>query len=102
MASNDVGGIKRKVLNTEYAKLEAALNTIETNLNQMYTNLSNLNRTAWHGGSRADTVYKNIAANYQNNVTKTKTLEEMMVQLKKYKNRLNAKAKYNSQFEVKN
>ena len=92
--TNDAGGVKRKVLNEEYKKLVEQLDVIEKKLNSIYTNLSNLNRTAWHGGKRANTVYKNIAANYKNNVSKTKVFEDMMTRLNKYRNALNAQANY--------
>lgn len=94
MATNDTGGVKRKVLNTEYTKLVKQLDIIEKNLNAMYKNLENLNK-AWHGGTRAYNVYTNMAANYKNNVAKTKVLEELMTNLNKYRKALNAQADYN-------
>ena len=95
MATNDVGGITdRTVLNTEYKNLVEQLDIIEKNLNYMYTNLSNLNKSGWHGGNRAHKVYTNIAANYKNNVAKVKVFENVMSYLKKYKNALNGAADY--------
>ena len=95
MATNDVGGISdRNVLNTEYKNLDKQLEIIEKNLNAMYSNLHSLNKAGWYGGNRAYNVYTNIAANYKNNVSKTKVFEDMMTRLNKYRNALNAQANY--------
>lgn len=95
MATNDVGGITdRNVLNTEYSNLVKQLDIIENNLNYMYTNLNSLNKSGWHGGNRAYTVYTNIAANYKNNVAKVKVFEKVMSYLNKYRKALNGAADY--------
>ncbi len=93
--SSSAGGIKdRNLLNTEYSNLVKQLDIIENNLNSMYTNLQSLNKSGWHGGSRANTVYKNIATNYQNNVSKVKVFEQIMTYLNKYRKALNGAADY--------
>ncbi len=94
MAEN-VGGVKDiNLLNTEYNKLVKQLDIIENNLNSMYTNLQSLNKSGWHGGTRANKVYTNIASNYQNNVTKVKVFESVMSTLNKYRKALNAAQNY--------
>ena len=95
MAIYDVGGITdRNLLNTEYKNLDAQLDIIEKNLNAMYTNLNSLNKSGWHGGTRAYNVYTNIAANYKNNVAKVKVFEKVLSYLNKYRKALNGAADY--------
>ena len=60
----------------------------------MYTNLKALNKSGWHGGTRANTAYNNIATDYKVNVAKVKVFEKVMAQLNKYRKALNGAAEY--------
>ncbi len=95
MANTDAGGVKDiNLLNTEYNNLVKQLDIIENNLNNMYTNLQSLNKSGWHGGSRANKEYEKIATNYQINVAKVKVFEQIMTYLNKYKKALNGASNY--------
>lgn len=84
MAKNSVS--PQVALNVQ-SKVKSYIQTIDSLLNDLATNVESLNQHGWYGGAAANDWYNKMSQHYMNAVAANKKLDEMNTKLKSQVNR---------------